>query len=58
MHEVLASFADLAQKDLAQVIAYGRERGTARSGTERCRDPMREVCGIGRKPEDDGGQNG
>ncbi len=58
MHDLLASFADLAQKDLAQAIAYGRELGIALPGAERCRDLMWDVYGIGRKPGDDGGSDG
>ena len=58
MRELLASFADLAQKDLAQAIAYGRELGIALPGAERCRDLMWDVYGIGRKPGDDGGSDG
>lgn len=58
MRDLLASFADLAQKDLAQAIAYGRELGIALPGAERCRDLMWDVYGIGRKPGDDGGSDG
>lgn len=60
MREALASFADLAQKDLAQAIAYGRELGIELPGTARCRDLMRDVYGIGRDAPDggDGGSDG
>lgn len=58
MRELLASFADLAQKDLEQAIAYGRELGIALPGAERCRDLMWDVYGLGRKREDDGGSDG
>lgn len=60
MREALASFADLAQKDLAQAIAYARELGTEVPGAARCRDLMWDVYGIGQDAPDrgDGGNDG
>lgn len=60
MHEALASFADLAQKDLAQAIEHARDLGIELPGAVRCRELMWEVYGLGGKPagQDDGGNDG
>jgi 3-hydroxyisobutyrate dehydrogenase len=50
IRDLLAPFADLAQKDLAQAIEHARELGVELPGTGRCRELMWDVYGIGRDP--------
>jgi 3-hydroxyisobutyrate dehydrogenase len=60
MPDLLAPFADLAQKDLAQAIEHARDLGIELPGAIRCRELMWQVYGLGGKPtrNDDGGNDG
>lgn len=61
MRETLASFADLAQNDLAQAIEHARALCIELPGTTRCRERMWLVYGLDRQAtghENDGGNDG
>ena len=51
MHDLLAPFAGLAQKDLAQAIEHARGLGVDLPGAARCRELMWDVYGIGPDPD-------